>query len=170
MKQEYKFSLSREEREKRRLKAGTLFKSGCTQAQVVKKLGVAASAVYDWHSLYEAGGMEALYSKGKTGKPSRITERHRKQFKAAILKGPLKQGYDTDLWTLPRLTATLKTITKHSFSDVWTWKVVRSLGFTPQKPQVKAKERDEQAIKHWKEKRLPSLKKMGEQTWVLTGF
>jgi transposase len=46
---------------------------------------------------------------------------------------------------------------------------VRSLGFTPQKPEVKPKERNEQSIAEWKTRTLPGHKKMGGQTWVLSG-
>lgn len=170
MNNKHKPSLSREEREKRRLQAGKLFKQGYSQAEVARKLEAAISSVNDWHKLYKSGGEKALKSKGAPGKKSMITEKHREQLKQTILRGPLKQGFETDLWTLPRLAATLETITKHSFSKVWTWEIVRSLGFTPQKPQVKAKQRDEQAIEAWKRKRLPGLKKMGGQTWIYTGF
>jgi len=37
------------------------------------------------------------------------------------------------------------------------------LGFTPQKPQVRAAKRDEAAIAAWKAKRLPGLKKKWAQ-------
>jgi len=47
---------------------------------------------------------------------------------------------------LPKLTKVLKKVSGFTCSEVWVWHIVRTLGFTPQKPEVKAKERDEQAI------------------------
>jgi transposase len=38
-------------------------------------------------------------------------------------------------------------------------RVVRELGLSLQKPMRRANQRDEQAIKRWKEERWPSLKK-----------
>ncbi|MBU3964824.1 winged helix-turn-helix domain-containing protein [Patescibacteria group bacterium] len=98
-----------------------------------------------------------------------MTEEKRILFKKAILKGPEEYGFETNLWTLSRLAAVMKKATGVKFKHNHTWEIVRSLGFTCQKPQVKAKERDEQAIKEWKEKQLPVLKKMGIKTWALKG-
>jgi transposase len=111
--------------------------------------------------------MDGLDSKGPPGFASALDGQKKKKFKKAILRGPLLNGYATDLWTLNRLSEVLKRTTRVAFGPVRTWQVVRELGFTPQKPQLKAKERDEKAIEDWKTRRLPGLKKMGRQTWVL---
>ena len=154
-------SLSREQREKRRSKAAMLFTKGIAHAEIARRLGVTPAAVTQWRKSYAHGGKKALASKGHSGFPSKVTPEKRSRFKAEILKGPLAHGYPTNLWTLPRLAAVLAKITRTTFSEVWVWKIVRDLGFTPQKPQVKAKQRDEQAIAGWKTTTLPELKKMG---------
>lgn len=154
-------SLSREEREKRRLKAAKLFKKGVSQAEVARRFGVSTPAVHYWYAAYQTGGIAALRSKGPTGFSSKLTPEKRQLFKKAVLKGPLSHGYETNLWTLPRLSAVMKKVAGVKFSEVWTWNIMRDLGFTPQKPQVKAIQRDEAAIAGWCEKTLPGLKKMG---------
>lgn len=161
MKNKHITSLSREQREKVRLKAGKLFKKGVTQAEIARKFKVTPAAVNYWHKEWQEHGIRGLKSLGHPGFSSKLTEEKRKSFKQAILKGPLAYGYETNLWTLPRLAAVMKKVAKVRFSEVWTWHIVRDLGFTPQKPQVKAKERNEQAIARWKAKTLPDLKKMG---------
>lgn len=160
-------SLSRLEREAQRREAGKWFLRGASQADVAREFGVSTAAACKWHAAWEAKGMDGLDSKGPPGFASALDGEKRRKFKAAILKGPLRNGYGTDLWTLNRLAEVLKKETKVRFGPVRTWQIVRSLGFTPQKPQVKAKERDEKAIADWKNRRLPGLKKMGRQTWVL---
>jgi transposase len=170
MQHTHKLSLSREEREKRRFKAGKLFKKGISQAEVARRFHVTPTAVTQWHQAWEGDKRHGLESRGKTGKASKLTEAKRKIFKAAVLKGPLSFGFETDLWTLPRLASVMKKVTGVKFTQSYTWEIVRSLGFTPQKPQVLAKERDEQAIREWKRNRLPGLKKMGSNSWVLHGF
>ncbi len=156
-----------ERREARRKEAGTMFRRGKSQADVAKHFRVSTAAACKWHAAWEAGGMEGLDSKGPPGFASALDGTKKKKFKKAILRGPLLNGYATDLWTLNRLSEVLKRTTRVAFGPVRTWQVVRELGFTPQKPQLKAKERDEQAIEDWKNRRLPGLKKMGRQTWVL---
>jgi transposase len=144
-----------------------MFRQGRTQAEVAKKFGVSRAAACKWYAAWDAEGIRGLDSKGPPGFASALDHKNRRQFKKAILKGPLSHGYGTDLWTLSRLVAVLKKTTKVSFGPVRTWQIVRELGFTPQKPQLRARERDEKAIEDWKTRRLPGLKKMGSRTWVL---
>jgi len=154
-------SLSRKEKEARRLKAGMLFNKGKTQADVARKYRVTTAAANRWHATWDKGGQAALKSKGHSGFTSSLTPEKRREFRKAILKGPRAFGFETDLWTLPRLAAVMKKVCKIKFSEVWIWHIVRELGFTPQKPQVKAIQRNEKAIKEWKKTTLPDLKKMG---------
>ena len=170
MQNKHMASLSREQREKVRLKAGKLFKKDIPQAEIARKLNVTPAAVNYWHTEWGQACIKGLRSKGHPGFVSSLTEKDRKKFKQAVLKGPLAYGYETNFWTLSRLSAVMKQVTGIKFSDVWTWHIVRDLGFTPQKPQVRAAERDEAAIKAWKEKRLPGLKKMGSNAWVFSGL
>lgn len=164
------YSLSRKKREKIRLKAAKLFKEGQSQADIARKFKVTPAAVSYWHEAWKEQGIKGLESKGHPGFESTLTEENKILFKKAIIKGPEAYGYQTNLWTLSRLSAVMKKVTKVKFSEVWTWKIVRSLGFTCQKPEIKAKQRNEKAIKDWREKRLPSLKKMGSKTWISSGL
>ena len=160
----------REKRESRRKEAGIMFRLGKTQAEVAKRFMVSRAAACKWHAAWDEEGMDGLDSKGPPGFASALTDKKKKMFKKAIMRGPLSHGYGTDLWTLARLAEVLKKTTKVAFGPVRTWQVVRALGFTPQKPRLTDIERDEQAIEHWKTRRLPGLKKMGRQTWILARF
>lgn len=153
--------MSRKEKETRRLKAGKLFDKGRAQAEVARKFKVTTAAANHWHAAWKKGGTAALKSKGNSGFESALTPEKQRNFKKAILQGPRAFGFETDLWTLARLAAVMKKVNQIKFSEVWIWHIVRELGFTPQKPQVKAKERNEKAIAEWKARRLPDLKKMG---------
>jgi transposase len=170
MKNKHIASLFRKQREKIRLKAGKLFKKGIHQAEVARKLGVTPAAVNYWHKEWKSHGSKGLKSLGHPGFDSKLTEEKRQSFKQAILKGPLAYGYETNLWTLPRLASVMKKVSKVQFSEVWTWHIVRGLGFTPQKPQVKAREQNKQAVSEWKTKTLPGLKKMGWESRVSFGI
>jgi transposase len=170
MKNKHIASLSREQREKVRFKAGKLFKKGTHQAEIARKLKVTPAAVNYWHIAWQENRKEGLKSKGHPGFKSKLTDDKRILFKKAVLKGPLEYGFETNLWTLSRLAGVMKKVTGIKFGHNHTWKIVRELGFTCQKPQVKAKERDEAAIKAWKEKRLPGLKKMGSNAWIFSGL
>lgn len=162
-------SLSREGREKARLKAGKLFGKGVSQAEVARRFGATRTAALYWHQAWKEDKTNGLRSKGHPGFASKLSEHKRAVFKDAIKKGPLSHGFPTNLWTIPRLSSVMKKTTGVAFSDVWTWHIVRGLGFTPQKPQVRSAKRDEKAIAAWKAKRLLGLKKMGGNAWIFSG-
>ncbi len=170
MKNKHAPLLARKRREQKRLRAAKLFKKNIPQAEIGRKLRVTPAAVNYWHKAWKKGGKKALKSKGPPGFRSKLTPKDRKTFSEAILKGPLKYGYETDFWTLSRLSVVMKKVTGVKFGHNHTWEIVRSLGFTPQKPRVLAGERDEAAIAAWKKKRLPGLKKMGPNAWIFSGL
>lgn len=170
MKNKHIASLSREQREKRRFKAAKFFKNNIPQAEIARKLKVTPAAVNYWHIDWKKHGRQGLKSKGHPGFQSRLADDKRLIFKQAVLKGPLEYGFETNFWTLSRLSAVMKKTTGIKFGHDRTWRIVRGLGFTCQKPQVRAAERDEAAIKIWREKRLPGLKKMGGNAWIFSGL
>lgn len=163
-------SLSREGREKARLTAGKLFAKGISEAEVARRFGATRTAALYWHRTWKKDKKNGLKSKGRPGFASKLSEEKRAHFKESILKGPLSHGFPTNLWTLKRLGVVMKKTTGVAFSDVWTWHIVRGLGFTPQKPQVRSAKRDEKAVAAWKATRLPGLKKMGGNAWIFSGL
>lgn len=156
--------------EKRRIRAIKLYKKGYTQYQIAKQMEVSFEAVSNWVEIYKIKGFEGLKTKGQPGPKSQLTAADRRKLKAAILKGPEAFGYHTGIWTLERIAQVIRKITKITFKTTQTWRIVSSLGFSCQKPATRAKERNEAAIKNWKLKELPRLKKMGRQALVFTGF
>jgi transposase len=164
------FLLSRQEKEKRRLKAGKLFEKGITQAKIAQKMKVSHTAALLWYQAWEKEGLGGLKSKGKSGPEPQLAEEDRKKVRAAIIKGASKFGYDSDLWTLDRVAAVIKKLTKIKFKRTHTWEILISIGLTCQKPQLKPKEQNQKEIKKWKLKTFPKLKKMGRKTWIFTGI
>lgn len=169
MKHAHISSLSREGKEQRRLKAGAMFKAGIAQAEVARRLRVTPAAVHGWYHAWKRTGMRGLRSKGHPGFASQLTDADRRKLKGAIVQGARTFGYDTDLWTLERIAAVMQRVTGKSFSITWTWQIVLSLGFTPQKPERRSRERDEEAIRTWQYRTFPRLNKMGRETPISAG-
>ena len=148
--------------EERRRKAMRWYDKGWTQYHIAKTLKVSFEAVSNWVEAYEKRGNAGLKTLGKPGPKSRLTEKNKQKIKAAILKGPEAYGYDTGLWTLERLATVIRRIAKLSFKTTHTWRIVVSLGFSCQKPERRARERDEEKIKRWRLKIFPPPHAMGK--------
>jgi len=156
--------------EKRRLAAGKLFDQGESQASIAKKHKVSTAAVCKWHTAWEADKRKGLLSKGPTGAEPILNATNRMKLKKEILRGPAKAGYSTDFWTLERIRVLAKKKLKIELGTTSVWRTVIGLGFSVQKPERRARERDEKAITDWKLKTFPRLKKMGRETRLPAWF
>lgn len=143
----------------RRKEAAKLFEAGATQAEVARRLKVSRVSALRWYRVWRKGGRGELTEAHLLGRPRRLTSEQAAAVARALLKGPMAQGYDTDLWTLPRMAALIEHETGVAFHPGHVWRVVRGLGWSLQRPAKRAQERDEAAIAHWKRVRWPRVKK-----------
>lgn len=151
-------ALSQDELEKRRMKAADFFTRGKSQSFVYKKLGVSRAAVTQWYAKWKEGGKDAL-RRGKYGRVSMMSKEEEKKLQKDILKGAKGCGYDTDYWTLRRLTDHIKKETGISYKDRSVWHTMERFGFSCQIPERRARERDEKAIATWIKTEWPLIKK-----------
>ena len=88
-----------------------------------------------------------------------MNARQRARLLKLLLKGAVAHGYSTDLWTLPRVAEVIaKTFGVH-YHPAHVWKILRGEGWSCQKPERRARERDEEAIDRWRAERWPHIKK-----------
>ena len=145
--------------EKRRFQAGKLFAKRHPVPEVARRLGVARQVAYRWQNAWQQGGQAALASKGPAGPKPKLTVPQTQQVVNALLAGPAAQGYQTALWTLPRVAALIKDLTGVTYHPGHVWRLLGVSGFSCQRPERRAIERDEQAIARWKRAVWPALKK-----------
>ena len=133
-----------------RLQAGALFAAGHTQAQVARKLSVARQNVSRWHAQWQAGGLEGLRSAGPTGHAPRLSDQQLAVIDQALRQGARAHGFDTDHWTLARVSTVIQQLTGVAYHPGHTWKLLRQrLHYRLQRPARRAVERDERAIARW---------------------
>lgn len=145
--------------EQRRKKAGKLFAKDFSAPDVARRLGVARQVAYRWKSAWDKGGSQALVSKGPAGPKAKLTVEHTQQVTEALLAGPVAHGYKTALWTLPRVASLIEDLTGVSYHPGHVWRLLGASGFSCQRPERRAVERDEKAIRCWQQTGWPALKK-----------
>jgi transposase len=131
------------------MQAGALFAAGHTQAEVARTLGVARQNVSRWHARWQAGGLNALASRGPTGPDPRLSDAQRAAIDQVLRAGARAQGFDTDHWTLARIRAVIERLTGIAYHPGHVWKLLRRMGWRLQRPARRAVERDELAIARW---------------------
>ena len=155
---------SPEQLQTRRERAIALLQSGKTYQSIAATLNSSISSVVRWAQTHRKGGMKALRPKPAPGRPPMLTSPQKRRLLRLLAKGAPAEGYATDLWTLPRVA---KLIGKHfgtRYHSGHVWRVLRGLGWTCQKPERRALQRDEKAIAHWKKHDWPHIKK-SPKTW-----
>src|SRR6266498_627838 len=108
-----------------RLQAGALFAAGHSQAEVARTLGVARQNVSRWHARWQAGGLEALRSAGPTGHAPRLSDAQLAAIDQALRQGARGHGFDSDHWTLARITIVVERLTGVGYHRGHVWKLLR---------------------------------------------
>jgi transposase len=133
-----------------RMQAGELFAAGRSQAEVAQQLGVARQNVSRWHASWRAGGLDGLRSAGPTGSAPRLSGPQLAAIDQALREGARAHGFDTDHWTLARITTVIEQLTGVGYHPGHVWKLLRRrLRYRLQRPARRAVERDERAIARW---------------------
>jgi transposase len=76
-----------------------------------------------------------------------------------LLPGPLAQGYRTHLWTTARIAEVIRGEFGVQYHRDHVGRLMHSLRWSPQKPERRALERNEQSIERWEQKAWPRIKK-----------
>ena len=146
--------------EQRRMQAADLLERGMIPAEIAREVGVAHQVVSEWRKAWRQGGREALRSAGPAGRKAKLTDAQFAEVSDALIRGAEANGYQTDVWTLPRVAEVIEHVTGVAYHPGHVWHLLHDqLDWTWQRPARRAKERDDDAIQQWVRKRWPQLKK-----------
>lgn len=144
---------------KKRVKAARMLLAGKGCAEVALAVGVARQTVYTWKRIVDEGGIDALRAVPERGRPALLDADQLAALRAALLQSPTEHGFGTELWTLKRVGLLIERMYGARFGQTNIWRILGSLGFSPQKPEKRAIERNDDAVRQWKRRTWPALKK-----------
>jgi len=105
-------------------------------------------------------GVEGLCLKPSTpGATPRLSEQQRARLRELLARGAEAHGFRAEVWTCERAAELIREEFGVSYHPAHVSRVVRRLGLSLQKPMRRADRRNDEAIKHWKEKTWPELKR-----------
>jgi transposase len=145
--------------EKRRFQAIRMLERGENQSAIARQVKVVRQTVARWVQQYRAQGKSALRKAGRAGRKPRLSEKDGQRLQTLLLQGPERLGYDTPLWTCPRVAHLITQEFGVRYHEGHVWKILVGLGWSPQRPTGRARERNEKQIRHWKKKVWPAIKK-----------
>lgn len=150
---------SPEELERRRTRAIELLARGLAPVEVAHMVGVDRRSVRRWKASHRHRGKAALKAKPASGRPPALDPKARLRVEHILLKGAAAAGFPTDLWTCPRVAHVIERRFGVSYHVDHVGRLLHGLGWSPQKPERRAVERDEDEIRRWVKQDWPKVKK-----------
>lgn len=145
--------------ETRRRSVIALLRKNLSLHEIARRIGCHASSVLRWRNTWRRGGPAALKAKPAPGRPPRLTLKQKAKLVALLTQGAMAHGYRTELWTTQRISVLIERQFGVKYHRNHIGKLLHQLGWSHQKPERRAIERDEAAIAQWKRTVWPAVKK-----------
>jgi len=150
--------LTRAQQEERRLEAARRFaRSQQTGQEIARDLGVPESTLSGWRQRWLAGGEAALVSRFIPGRPHKGLDRARLEQDLSL--GATYWGWRTLRWTTLRVAEVVQRTQTLRYHPDHLRKVLRQMGWSVQKPQVQARERNQGKVETWFKETWPEVEK-----------
>jgi transposase len=139
-----------EELERRRRRAVALLKERRSHSQVAEIVGASLGSIHRWKQM-AAKGEDALSPVRHPGPPQRLSPEQYKKLEGLLLQGAKAHGWDNDLWTATRVNEVIRRNFRTQFHPEHARKILKvRLGWSSQRPERRARERNEEEIARWK--------------------
>ena len=157
--------------EKIRKDAVLRIENGESPEDVAKGIGINRRTIYRWLEAYHYGGDDALKAKPIPGAPSKVTAEQMRKLSGILRKvNPLQLYFDFALWTLPMIRELIRIEFGVKLSEVSVGRLMKRMGFTPQRPLYRAWQQDAQLVDNWKHNEYPKIIKKAKKENALIFF
>lgn len=147
-------------REGRRKRAWGLHAQGWNQIKIAQALGVTQGAVSQWLKAARAGGgEEALRRRPAPGTTPKLTLEQRAELPELLKRGAEYFGFVGEVWTGKRVVQVIENHFGVRYHPEYIPRLLRSIGWSLQKPMRRAIQRNEEKVERWKQEEWPALKK-----------
>src|SRR5215207_7929301 len=150
-------SAFRDWKEWRRMRALSLRHEGWSQRAIAEALDVSAPAVSQWLAAAERDGPDALRSHPAPGRACRLTAEQKRLIPEFLWHGPEAYGFRGQVWTCGRVAKVIEEEFGARYHKDHVGRLLKELRWTPQVPIRRALQRDEDAIRRWRDEVWPDL-------------
>ena len=147
------------ELESRRRRGATLLSQCKGVSEVARLIGCSTGSVDRWKKALKRHGPDGLAAKPHPGPKPKLSDAQKRRLVTLLQKGAVAAGYDSDLWTCRRVRDLIAKTEGVWYDLNHVGRILHSLGLSVQKPEARARERDEAAIQRWRKKDWPRIKK-----------
>jgi transposase len=149
--------LPKDGKDARRFQGWPLMPQGWSPRQIAAALGVSAGAVSQWMTRAREGGPTALRQRPRPGAPRRLTADQWARVPTRLHRGAEAYGFRGPVWTCGRIAAGMRLEVGISSPPVQVGRLCQAIGWSPQTPARRARQRDDAAMAHGREDPWPAL-------------
>ncbi|MFP4572592.1 MAG: IS630 family transposase [Desulfobacterales bacterium] len=147
-----------------RIRAVQSVQDGESPEEVIKALGFSRACIYNWLARYRGGGWHALSSGKQSGRPSKLNGSHISWIHNTVRdKDPQQLKLPFALWTCSMVADVIKKKFGIKLSLSSVSRLLRQLGFSPQKPLHRAYQQNPEEVAEWKRTVFPEIKKRAKK-------
>lgn len=152
--------LTREQMAERRGEGARLLEAGVmAQGEIARHLGVTEAAVSKWKRQLLEGGSQALRARKASGRPPKLDDIAKVELVQKLEEGAIAAGFPTEQWTQARVKQLIKQEFGVDYHQNYISRLLDDLGWSVQKMDPRAIERDEELIRAWLSRDWSRIKK-----------
>src|SRR4051812_27709130 len=145
----------------RRFRALHLKRQGWSRQDIAEALGVSPVSVSRWFARVRDGGLEALRAHPSPGRPPKLAPAQKRLIPEFLWHGAEAYGFRGEVWTCARVAQVIEEEFDVRYHKDHVGKLLQELHWTPQVPIRRAIQRDEEAIRRWRDEGWPGLQRRG---------
>jgi len=154
-----------------RRRAVDAYRDGETVTQIARTLGLHWGSVSRWLTGWRRGGSAALRQRKATGRPPILDCQRYGRRLLKIVKRPADDyGYEHPLWTCRRLRETMRRELGLRVSVATTWRALKRVNLSSQKPERRALEQDPVVRAQWLTRKWPAIRRLAKRERALLFF
>ena len=142
----------------RRTRAVTLLKQGHSYQVVARMVQSSISSLVRWIQAFRRKGKAGLKPRPTPGRPPQMKRQQQQELIALLKAGASAAGYSTELWTARRVAEQIRQRWCIAYHPGHVWKILVGLGWSCQKPERRALQRNPRKIREWKQRDWPRIK------------
>ena len=154
-----------------RLRAVQQVIDGQSAEEVAEALQMNPRTVYRWLEKYHYGGWDALKAKPIPGRPPKLDARQMQWIAKTIRdQDPRQLKFPFALWTLAMVRQLIRDRFGVRLSEVSVGRLLKTLGFTPQRPLYRAWQQDPALVERWQKEEYPKIQARAKREQALIFF
>ena len=139
------------------MRALHLKQQGWYQRDIAEALGVSEVSVSRWLARARDGGPEALVARPAPGHPPKLAAEQKRLIPEFLWHGAEAYGFRGDVWTCARVARVIEEEFGVRYHPDHVGRLLKELRWTPQVPIRRARQRNEAAIRRWRDEVWPEL-------------